>query len=74
VFSHDILVKGAVFVGFETFSNFSKFILIAQSTNIGVFVVWGCVPIVFLLMGLFLSVSKLFPGFPLFSFAHFKLL
>jgi hypothetical protein len=68
------LVNGVVFGGFQTFSNFSQFILIAQSTNIGVFVVWGCVPIMFWLMGLFLAVSKLFPGFPLFSFVHFKLL
>jgi len=68
------LVKGAVFGGFQTFSNFSQFILIVQSANIGVFVVWGCVPIVFWLKELFLAVSKLFPNFPLFSFAPFKLL
>jgi hypothetical protein len=73
VCSHDILVKGAFFVGFQTFSIFSQFILITQSTNIGVFAVWGCVPIMFWLMGLFLLVSKLFPDFPLFSFVHFKL-
>jgi len=74
VCSHDILVKDAVFIGFQTFSKISQFILIAQSTNIDVFAVWGCVPIMFWLMRLFLAVSKLFPDFPLFSFVHFKLL
>jgi len=72
VCSHDILVKGAVFDGFQTFSRISQFILIAQSTNIDAFAVWGRVPIMFWLKELFLTVSKLFPEFPLFSFTYFN--